>query len=251
MQRKPLRIGLAAGVLSILLVGLVVLAFPQPLFAYQHRYRNYHVWSDRPIDPAITSVLDDATRRLRTSELYNPRDEVRLFFCHDNWRLQLYSQRFSARMGGVTDTWLTRNIYLRASVVAENRIIPPDGVLYDAAVRPLSYFIAHEATHAMQSRAFGRLMNLRHPRWLTEGHADYVAKGGDFGYDVNRRLLVAGHPLLDPLRSGLYRRHHLLVAFLLDRKRLTLRAMFADSPREEDVLAAIKSSGDFSRRPRT
>jgi predicted metal-dependent hydrolase len=50
-------------------------------------------------------------------------------------------------------------------------------VLADAADRPLSYFIAHEAAHVMQSRRFGRLLSLRYPRWLVEGHADLVAKG--------------------------------------------------------------------------
>ncbi|MDB5394536.1 MAG: peptidase superfamily domain protein [Rhodospirillales bacterium] len=52
----------------------------------------------------------------------------------------------------------------------------------DAEDRLLSYFIAHEAAHAMQSRAFGYLFGLGYPEWLNEGYADYVGKGGDFNF---------------------------------------------------------------------
>jgi hypothetical protein len=227
------RIGV--GLLLAVVAGLGAFAFPQPMFAYTFEHRNYEIWSDRPIDPAITQVLDDATRRLETSRFYDPNKPIRLFFCNEGWRMRLYT----GAVGGVADTLLTRNIYLRQADIPGNRIIPPHGRLADAAERPLSYFIAHEATHIMQSRAFGRLLNLRYPTWLIKGHADSVAKAGDFDFDENRRLLKQADRRLDYEKSGLYRRYHLMVALLVDKRDRPIRGLFADPPAKEDVVQEL------------
>ncbi len=47
---------------ALLALGLGLLLFPRPLFGYAMEHGNYRVRSDRPIDPAMASVLDDATR---------------------------------------------------------------------------------------------------------------------------------------------------------------------------------------------
>ena len=230
----------------ILVVGVLwvgVLAFPQPMFDHRLSHGQFDIWSDRPIPPEIRPILDDVTRRLERSELYDERQRFRLFFCNDDWRMALYSQRFSSAPGGITDAWLTRNIYLRRSDIAANRIVPPSGELADAAARPLAYFIAHEATHVMESRAFGRLMALRYPSWLREGYADYVGKGDGFDFDENKARLLAGDPLLDPDRTHIYRRHHLLVALLIDRDGISVRRVFADPPEEEALLRRVREGG--------
>lgn len=230
----------SAALLVLLAFGLGLLLFPRPLFGYAMEHGNYRVRSDRPIDPAMASVLDDATRRLSTSELQDPNATFDIFICNEPWRMWLYSQQFNASIGGVADNWLTRNIYLREADVASNRLIPPRGRLADADVRPLSYFIAHEATHIMQSRTFGRLMRFRSPKWLIEGHADFVAKAGAFDFEKNRRLLREGDPRLDHARSGLYSGYHLMVAMLIEKDGYTIRRLFADPPQEEDVIRALR-----------
>ena len=230
-----------AAAASLLALALALLAaFPQPLFSYAFSHANYRVRSDRPIDPMIVGVLDDASRRLRTSDLYDPRVPIRIFICNDSWRLWLYAR--SGTIGGSTDTLVTRNIYLREADIAANRLVPPSGTLADAEARPLSYFIAHEAAHAIQSRAFGRLMRVRYPNWLVEGHADLIAKGGDFDFEENLQLLQRDDPRLDHGRSGLYRGYHLMVAFLTGRRGWTVRGLFADPPAEEDVLRAMRTA---------
>jgi hypothetical protein len=202
----------------------------------------YQVWSDRPIHPNIRPVLDDATRRLRTSELHSPDQRFRIFICNEPWRMALYSQRFSSAMGGVADTWLTRNVYLRESDIANNRLIPPEGELADAPVRPLSYFIAHEAAHILAARAFGRLVALNTPSWVMEGYADHVGKGGQFSLDENLRRLKADDPFLDPFASGLYRRHHLLVAYALEHKGYSVEQLFSNPPDEQALIRELKAA---------
>jgi len=227
----------------VVLSYVLILAFPQFIFSHHLTYGNYEVWSDQPIAPDISKVLDDATRRLRTSELYEPDRRNKVFFCNTPWRMFIYSQRFTDRIGGSADSWLTENVYIRSSDIAANRIHSPDaGSILDADQRPLSYFIAHEITHIMESREFGRLMYILHPEWLTEGYADYIGKGGDFSFEENRKLLAENSPLLDHTKSGLYRRFHLEVLFLISKKGMTVKQIFANPPHEGAVLELLKAT---------
>jgi hypothetical protein len=235
---------LARRLLSLLLLlgaaYVAILAFPQPNFSYRATHGQFDVFSDRPIPPQIASVLDDVRRRIERSELYDSGQRFRIFFCNDDWRMALYSQRFSSAAGGIADTWLTRNVYIRRSDIAANRLFAPTGTLADAADRPLAYFIAHEATHVMESRAFGRLVSVRAPTWLLEGYADYIGKAS-FDREDNRRRLLAGDPLLDPATIGIYRRHHLLVATLIERDRLTVHRLFAEPPDEDELIERVRA----------
>jgi hypothetical protein len=146
----------------------------------------------------------------------------------------------STLVGGATDTLFTRNIYIREADIATNRVLIGGAVLADADARPLSYFVAHEAAHVIQSRRFGRLLSLRYPRWLVEGHADLVAKAGDFDATANRALLWQGDPRLaeDYARTGLYRRYHLMVLAQLSATGQRAADLFADPPPEAVALKA-------------
>jgi hypothetical protein len=230
-----------AALLVLALAYALIAAFPKPMFGYRIDYQNYRVWSDQPIPDEIAQVLDDVTRRLRTSSLHDRDTPVEIFFCNEPWRLWFYGRAFSARMGGAADVWLTRQVFIRASDIASNRIHSPgSGPIADAAHRPLSYFIAHEITHSDVSRRFGRTVMLRYPQWLLEGYADYVGKGGDFDFDDNRALFAAGAIALDRDRSGLYREFHLKVAYLLDKKGWTLEQVFANPPEESELDARLR-----------
>ncbi|KFI07386.1 hypothetical protein [Massilia sp. BSC265] len=230
-----------AVLLALLAAYVLAAAYPKPMFDYRFSYENYRVWSDRPIPDEIAAVLDDVTRRLRTSSLHDRDTPVEIFFCNEPWRLWLYGRMFSAGMGGVVPVLLTRQVFIRASDIPVNRIHTPTGKpLADAAQRPLSYFIAHEITHSDVARRFGRTVVLRYPEWLLEGYADYVGKGGDFDFEENRALFAAGAAALDRDRSGLYREFHLKVAYLLDKKGWTLEQVFANPPDEEELDARLR-----------
>lgn len=231
------------GVLA-LLAGLVAvpLLYPDPLFEHATRHGVFDVKSDRPIDPAIAQVIADAERRLRTSELLQRDDRFQMYICNDPWRLLLFTR--STQLGGAADP-LTRNIYLREVDVRRNRLIGPDGEIADADVRPLSYFIAHEAAHVMAGRRFGRLAFFNAPKWLTEGVADMIGKGGNFDLAENRARLLAGDPEMTAewARVGLYRRYHLMVTALIEEQGRTVAELYAAPPPEPVALAAALGKG--------
>lgn len=239
---RNLTIGLAA----LVALALVVYCTPYPLFPHHVAHGRFDLWSDRPIDEAAAArVLDDAQRRIARSALDDGRQRFRAFVCNDNWKLALYSGRGQGGMGGATDVYLTRNIYLRQADLSTNRLIPAHPWRAPMIDRPLSYYIAHEATHALESRALGRLMSLRYPTWMREGYADYVGKAGQFDVASNLAALKAGDRAMDPKASGLYRRYHLAVAYELDRRRMNVAQMFTSRAPEDQVLAQLRADPGF------
>jgi hypothetical protein len=226
------------GLLALLVaLAAVPLLYLDPLFAHAARFGAFDIRSDRPIDPAMASVVADAERRLRTSDLFRPDDRFRVYICNDPWRLLLFAR--STKIGGSAEA-ITRRIYLREADIPANRLIGPDGAIADADVRPLSYFIAHEAAHVLESRRFGRLALLRAPKWLSDGLADRIGKGGDFDIAENRARLLSGDPELSAERArvGLYRRYHLMVAALIEEQGRTPADLYAAPPTEAEALAA-------------
>lgn len=135
-------------------------------------------------------------------------------------------------MGGGT-SFLTRHIFLHAADIRANALrMPPDRPLYDPKVRTLSYFIAHEGTHALTARVHGPLSGYRLPAWLTEGYADYVAKGPDFDVASQRGLYRVG-ALERPPHD--YQRYQLEVDFMLHEGGRSLDQLFAAPPSEPEV----------------
>ena len=242
MRRWLIRILSVVAVLAFILAGaLALICTPQPFFAHHLRHGAYDLWSDRPIPAEAPAVLDEVTRRVARSPLWSADQRFSVFICNDGWRLALFSMRLSSRMGGVADTIFTGNVYLRRSDLALNRLIPPSGWRPAMADRPLSYYMAHEFTHVMEARAFGRAPVLRYPHWLLEGYADYVAKAGRFDYARNLADLRAGASEMDWKASGLYRVYHLETAYYLDRRRMSVRDLFAARPTEAEALAAVQA----------
>jgi len=79
------------------------------------------------------------------------------------------------------------------------------------------------------------------PQWIREGYADYVGKGSDFNYAEACAAFLSGAPEMDFERSGLYRRFHLLVAYLLDRKHWTVDRLLREPwPSQAEVESAIR-----------
>ena len=222
-------------------VYLVLLANPTVVFAHKIEYKQFTVWSDRPIEPGWNDVLDDAVRRLETSELYDKSIPIRIFVCNNPWRLQIFTR--STSVGGFADTFFTRNIFLREVVAANNQLIPPYGTLAEAQARPLSYFVAHEVIHVFQSRHFGRTVSISSPTWLVEGYADLIAKAGDFDFEKNLKLFKEDHPIMNrsQAKSGLYNRYHLMTEHVISSQTKSIVEIFQSPPLEEVVVSELKS----------
>ena len=141
--------------------------------------------------------------------------------------------------GGEAFVWLGHNAFLRPAHFDQDRLIGPSGRDVPGE-RSLTYFLTHELTHILTADALGIWRYLRLEPWQQEGYADYVAKAGDFDYFGTRAKFRAGDPALDPERSGLYLRYHLLVAHLLDQLGMTVPDLLARPMRGDPIEAKLR-----------
>ena len=83
---------------------LVLLAYTQPLFAYELTAAGISVHSTQPIPEAMKATLERARARLDRSPLSGATHGAHVFICHSPWLSGLFARQ-NYRAGGVTD-WL-------------------------------------------------------------------------------------------------------------------------------------------------
>jgi hypothetical protein len=228
---------------ALVLVGAIagyaaLLLHPQPLFAFSARDAAILLHAREPLPSEVQGVLADARRRVEASPFYDPDATYDAFLCDDVRTFTAFTL-WNRGAGAVSQWDLTGNIFLRPSHVARNRLVGRSGN-ETPGERTLSYFIAHEVTHTMLARRIGRLRYARLQRWQVEGYADYVGKAGAFDFDKTLAAFRAGTRELDPKRSGLYLRYHLLVAYLLDREGMTPEALLARPIEQAEVEGRLR-----------
>ena len=140
--------GVVAGYLALVI-------HPQPLFAHSLQRGNIVLYASQPLPPEATPMLDDALRRIRTSPLYDAERTHHVFVC-DTPQLYDFFALWDYRSGGVTHTWASGNAFIRPSNLVRGRVIGRSGV-EKGGERTLSYYVAHEVTHAMTADHTGRL----------------------------------------------------------------------------------------------
>jgi hypothetical protein len=208
-------------------VALVV--HPEPLFAYTAQEGNVVLHARRPFPPETRPMLDDVLRRVSQSPLYDPARVHHVFLCDSPGLFGLLAL-WDYKVGGVSQTMLEGNVLIRPHDIARGTVFGRGGEVKKGG-RSLTYFIAHEITHAMTADRIGRWRYHRLAAFQTEGYADHVAFDRPVDLRAGREALARGAPEMDPRRSGLYRRYELLVAYLFERRGETVDQLLA-APRD-------------------
>lgn len=221
------------GTLSIYLILLI---YPSFLFAFNYEFKNFHIYSDRPIPSTIDEVLEKVKTNLSQSELYEKEDKFHIYFCNDEWRFTFFTRNKNA--GGVVNFPISPNVFIRASDIENDEIIPPSGWLLSRHDRPLSYFLAHEATHSLE-RKIDPLLQLKTPSYILEGYSDYIGKGTTFDFEMYRKMYLENDKFMDP-KNGLYNRYHLYIAYLMEKKGKSFKDILKSQPDLETTLAELR-----------
>lgn len=220
-------------IIGIGITYILILIYPNLLFAKSYEYRNFRIYSDRPITSEIEFVIDDAIQRLQHSELYEEsQNKFKLYLCNDHWRFKLLTRNESA--GGVVNFLFSPNIFLRENDLKANQIIPPKSWKNPLADRPLSYFIAHEAVHSLQWKS-DRLLILKAPAEIIEGYAEYIAKSTTNDLDKLLQDYKDKKGSMNP-KNGLYDKYNLYIGYLIEQKKYDLERIIKEQPSIEVTL---------------
>lgn len=206
----------SAGVAYVLL-----LSFPQVLFAHEISYRNLKVYSREPLDQNIYAVLDKVESRLAASEINNQEIRPKIFITNSHGLYAFISLYFGSNSFGKGFAALpTNNIFINKSDVAKD-------LVFRRAVanneRSLSGVIAHETTHLLIRKKFGYWRNLTMPVWKKEGYAEYVAGGSTLSYETGVKMWKENP------KDGTgyhYFKYYMLVKYLLEHDKLSVEDLF-------------------------
>jgi hypothetical protein len=218
-------------------VWLALILHPQPLFAYSAQRANVVLHTRAPMPPQAGPLLDEVVRRISRSPLYDAGRTHHVFLC-DTRTLFGFLTVAGYRAGGVAHAELGGNVFIRPFSIERGTVTGPSGQ-EKTGERTLTYFIAHEVTHAMTADRTGRWRYRKLSAFQVEGYADYVGFGRPLDLARERQALVNDAPEMSTRRSGLYKRYELLVAYLLERRGLSVDELLAgrlEQRRIEDEL---------------
>ena len=244
ISRAWLRRTLLTLTVAAVLYGVVV-RWPQVVFAYSAQAGNVILHARAPLPAQAAAIAAEAGRRVKRSPLYSPETTYDVFLC-DTPALFAFFAPVNRSVGGLADVYFSRHVFLRPSRIERDRLVGPSGA-EASGDRTLTYFIAHEITHIMTVRRLGPLRYMNLEAWQREGYADYVGKSGAFDFAATLRDFNAGAPSLDPKRSGLYLRYHLLVAHLLDHEGMTADALLSTGRPSAPIEAALAASAELHK----
>jgi hypothetical protein len=206
--------------------GWVALAlYPRPLFAHRAQLANIVLHARAPMPFETGAMLEDVLRRVSRSPLYDRERTYHVFLC-DTPALFAVFALWDRNVGAISQVHLTGHVFIRPASIARNRVVGRSGA-ETPGERTLAYFIAHEIAHTMTADRVGRWRYFQLGAAQQEGYADYVAFARRADLASGRKALASETREMRPKESGLYRRYELLVAYLLDRRSMTVDELLA------------------------
>ncbi len=206
---------------------IVLLSYPQILFAHETSYKNFEVYSREPLDNEVYAVLDKVETRLAVSPINDQKLKPRIFLINSYGLYATLSLYFGSSSFGKGFAVLpSNNIFINKSDLAKDLVFRNAPANNE---RSLSGVIAHEATHLLIRKKFGYLRNLTMPAWKKEGFAEYVAGGSTLAYETGVKMWKA-----NPGDGAGYQyfKYYMLVKYLLEHDKLSVEELFN---REIDV----------------
>lgn len=222
-------LGIVSGI--VLAYG-TLLAFPEPLFDHRYDYREFAVYSHRPLDARIEPILDTVAERLAASPWNTPPMRQRVFVAGTPGWYTFLNGPYRVAMGRRYE--LGGSIFIPTLDLAAGEVVHFDGRRTKAA-----WVLAHEAAHGLIQRRLGLIATARLPRWKREGYPEWVATGDEVTLAEGMRELdrpsgwspvVGGYSV-----PRTYLKAHMMVRYQLEVAHTDLTGLFADSLHGDQV----------------
>ena len=221
---------IAGGTVGFIAIAyLLLLYYPQPLFAYSTTYERFEVHSREPIDAGLDKVLDRAETLLKTSPLYDAEVRRPIFLTNGFGMYALLSHKAYNSFGN--------SVPFVTNVFINKTDIPGDWVFMNRAKnnsRSLSVVIAHEITHIFIRQRYGTVTSMLQPAWKNEGYCEYIAGESTIPLDEGLRLWRE-----NPSDDTGYRftKYRAMVKYLLEKENMTVDELFNRTLDQKEVEA--------------
>lgn len=216
-------------VMSVVAVAyLLLITFPQALFAYSADHGKFRVYSREPMGPEIERILDAAEARLRTSPIYDGDDRRDLYLTGGFGMYAFLSHKAYGSFANSVP--FVDNVFISKTDLAADRVFIRRSY---SNSRSLSGVIAHETAHLFIRKRYGTVSSIFLPTWKVEGYCEYVAGDSTIPLDEGIRRWRES-----PADDAGYRytKYHLMVKHLLENEKLSVEEIF-DRDLDEKAVA--------------
>lgn len=205
---------------SIGVLYLLIVLFPQCLFANKIEYKNFTVYyhSNEIKTEELKLVLDKSRALLEQTELSKNEGVQKIFIC-DGFNEFTFFAPLSRKSFAVNYPFL-QNIFLSKSSVSDNSIFRNGE---ENNKRSLSAVIAHETTHSLLENNLGILKYKLLPSWKNEGYCDFIAQESSYDPQKGLKEMYQNKDVTDS-PSFYYFKSKIYTEYLLKEKNLTLEA---------------------------
>ena len=238
MTKKKSR-GRVYKITSTVITGLaiayvVLLYFPQPLFAYSAKYGNLTIHSREPLQPEMESVVAKANERLARVPFYSAEKTRQIYLTGGPKMYALLSHK--AYRSFANSVPFINNIMINKTDVPADRVIMNREFNNS---RSLSGVIAHEVTHLAIRKRYGTVAAAMMPTWKNEGYCEYIA--GDTTIPIEEGIRRWRENPNDDTNYR-YIKYQLMVRYLLEKQQITVDELFTQAFDERDVAARTFAS---------
>lgn len=200
---------------------LLLLSFPQLIFAHEVSYKNFTVYSQQPLDQNVYAMLDKVEQRIATSPLNTADVKPKIFLTNSQRLYSLLSLYIGGNSFGKGYPLLPNsNIFINESDLDQDLVFRK-APTYNQ--RSLSGVVSHEVTHFLIKNRFGYLKNVMLPVWKREGYCEYIAGGSTLDYETGLRMWKANP---NDGTGYQYFKYYMLVRYLLEDEKLTVDELF-------------------------
>jgi hypothetical protein len=221
---------ISSAVIGAMALGyLLLLCFPQPLFAYSATYGNFTIHSREPIEPEIEKVLTAADTRLRRVPFYN-NDRARQIYLTGGFKMYALLSNKAYRS-------FANSVPFINNIMINKTDTPADRVIINREKnnsRSLSGVIAHEVTHLFIRERYGTIAASMMPTWKNEGYCEYIAGDTTIPFEEGIRLWRE-----NPNDDTGYRyiKYQAMIQYLLEKENISVDDLFTKSFDEKDIAA--------------
>lgn len=225
---------------ALLIAGLLLIIVLNPILTYAHSttHANFTIYHNKPIDPALTGRLDQATGLLQSSELYDP--ALKLDICLNDG--SAYPDLMKTMRGRAFAWGFYNKVVLQGHANYKDNYIELSGYRWN-----LTQLLAHEMTHCLQFARLGLWKSKPFaaiPDWKWEGYAEYVSRHSAEQMDLFQNITrlnttdTSNWAISFPdstISPRAYYDYWTLVQYCMDIRRMNFNQLLSDTTSEKAI----------------
>ncbi len=231
---------------GLFISGLLLIIVLNPILTYANKktYNQYAIFHNKPLDPALTIRLDQATDLLKSSEFYKPTFQFDICLNEGS----KYPKLMRTLRGQAFAWGFYNKVILQGNANYKNNYVELNGYKWN-----LTQLLSHEMTHCLQFEKLGLwksnpIANI--PDWKWEGYAEYVSRQNNDQKDLFKniaRLIETDRNNWEisfadsTIAPRAYYDYWTLVQYCMDIKKMNYIQVLADTTNEQKVRAEMMS----------